>query len=77
MDAVKTYKPSPLVYALAPQAMGIPASDLLFVSSNAWDVAGAKSFGFRVVWCNRTSAPPEHLGAVPDHVVSSLVELPA
>lgn len=76
VDAVKTYKPSPLVYALAPQAMGIPAGDLLFVSSNAWDVAGAKSFGFRVAWCNRTGAPAEFLGAGPDHVVRSLVELP-
>jgi 2-haloacid dehalogenase len=76
VDAVRTYKPSPLVYALAPQAMGIPASDLLFVSSNAWDVAGAKSFGYRVAWCNRTGAPAERLGAGPDVVVTSLVELP-
>src|SRR5262249_20005139 len=34
VDPVKTYKPSPRVYALAPEAMGIPAEDLLFVSSN-------------------------------------------
>jgi 2-haloacid dehalogenase len=76
VDAVKTYKPSPLVYALAPHALGIPASELLFVSSNAWDVAGAKSFGYRVAWCNRTGAPAERLGAGPDHVVRSLAELP-
>jgi 2-haloacid dehalogenase len=76
VDAVKTYKPSPLVYALAPQALGLPAAELLFVSSNAWDVAGAKSFGYRVAWCNRTGAPAEHLGAGPDHVVGSLAELP-
>jgi 2-haloacid dehalogenase len=76
VDAVKTYKPSPLVYALAPQALGIEARDLLFVSSNAWDVAGAKSFGYQVAWCNRTNAPDERLGVNADHVVSSLIDLP-
>lgn len=76
VDAVKTYKPSPRVYALAPDAMDVPAADLLFVSSNAWDVAGAKSFGYRVAWCNRTSAPEEHLGASADYVITSLADLP-
>jgi 2-haloacid dehalogenase len=76
VDAVKTFKPSPAVYALGPQALKLPASDLLFVSSNAWDVAGAKSFGYHVAWCNRTNAPEEHLGAKADYVVRSLNELP-
>jgi 2-haloacid dehalogenase len=76
VDAVKTYKPSPLVYALGPQALGVRASELLFVSSNAWDVAGAKSFGYQVAWCNRTGAPPENLGASADYVISSLSDLP-
>ena len=77
VDAVKTYKPSPAVYALAPRALGIPAAELLFVSSNAWDVAGAKSFGYQVAWCNRTGAPAEELGAAPDLVITRLDELPA
>jgi 2-haloacid dehalogenase len=76
VDAVKTFKPSPAVYALGPQALKLPASDLLFVSSNAWDVAGAKSFGYQVAWCNRANAPEEHLGAKADYVVRSLAELP-
>ena len=76
VDAVKTYKPSPDVYALGPKALGLAASDLLFVSSNAWDVAGAKSFGYQVAWCNRGSAPPENLGVTADYVIRSLAELP-
>jgi 2-haloacid dehalogenase len=76
VDAVKTYKPSPAVYALGPQIMGIPAAELLFVSSNAWDVAGAKAFGYRVAWCNRAGAPAEELGVVPDHEVTRLDQLP-
>src|SRR3990172_3127104 len=62
VDAAKTYKPAPQVYALGPRTFGVPAGELLFVSSNAWDVAGAKAFGYRVAWCNRTGAPEEELG---------------
>ena len=76
VDAVKTYKPSPLVYALGPTTLAIPADELLFVSSNAWDVAGAKAFGYRVAWCNRTSAPEEELGLRADLIVSALDQLP-
>jgi len=76
VDAVKTYKPSPLVYALGPTTLAIPAGELLFVSSNAWDVAGAKAFGYRVAWCNRTSAPEEELGFRADLIVSALDQLP-
>jgi 2-haloacid dehalogenase len=75
VDAVRTYKPAPAVYALGPRALGLPAADLLFVSSNAWDVAGAKAFGYRVVWCNRGRAPEEELGLRADLVVSRLDEL--
>jgi 2-haloacid dehalogenase len=76
VDRVRIYKPAPAVYALGPAALGIPAHDLLFISSNAWDVAGAKAFGYRVAWCNRLGAPEEHLGVRADHLVDSLADLP-
>ena len=76
VDAVKTYKPSPAVYALGPRALGISVNELLFVSSNGWDVAGAKAFGYHVAWCNRAGAPEEELGARADLVVTRLDELP-
>src|SRR5262249_15119209 len=66
----------PVVYALGPGTLGIPASDLLFVSSNPWDVAGAKAFGYQAAWCNRTDAPEEELGVRPDVVVRVLDQLP-
>ena len=40
-----------------------------FVSSNGWDAAGAKTFGFRVFWVNRAGAPVERLGVRPDETV--------
>lgn len=76
VDAVKTYKPSLAVYALGPQAMGIPAAEMLFVSANAWDVAGAKAYGYKVCWCNRMKAPMEELGLTPDLTVERLDQIP-
>ena len=75
VDAVEAYKPSPAVYELGTRAFGLPAGDILFVSSNAWDVAGAKSFGYRTCWCNRLGAPMEKLGAATDIEVRSLAEI--
>jgi 2-haloacid dehalogenase len=75
VDAVKAYKPSPAVYDLGTRAFGLPAGDILFVSSNAWDVAGAKAFGYRTCWCNRLAAPMDRLGVSPDLEVSRLDEI--
>jgi 2-haloacid dehalogenase len=75
VDAVRVYKPSPAVYALGPAALGVPAAEVLFVSSNAWDVAGAKAFGYRTCWCNRLGAPMEALGVTPDHEVERLDQI--
>ena len=76
VDRVKVYKPAPAVYALGPATLGVRADELLFVSSNAWDVAGAKAFGYRVAWCNRAGGPEEELGVRADYVVSNLTEIP-
>jgi 2-haloacid dehalogenase len=76
VDRVKTYTPSPQVYALGPAALNIPAADILFVSSNAWDAAGAKAFGYRVCWCNRSGAAADDIGFPPDFTVSALDRLP-
>ncbi len=75
VDSVKAYKPSPAVYELGPRAFGLPAGDILFVSSNAWDVAGARAFGYRACWCNRLAAPMDRLGVSPDLEVRRLDEI--
>lgn len=76
VDSVRVYKPAPAVYALGPRTLGVAADELLFVSSNAWDVAGAKAFGYRVAWCNRLGAPEEQLGVHADWVITTLADLP-
>ena len=76
VDPLKTYKPSPQVYQLGPDALHLPAEEILFVSSNAWDASGAKAFGYSVCWCNRSGRPMDQLGFAPDLVVSSLDQVP-
>ncbi len=77
VDEVKLYKPSPRVYQLAVKHMRCKKEEILFVSSNSFDVAGAKSFGFRACWINRTGAPLDRLGVKPDLVIRSFDELAA
>jgi 2-haloacid dehalogenase len=71
------YKPDPRVYAIATTALELPAEAVGFVSSNGWDAAGAKSFGYQAWWVNRGRAPVERLGSPPDGVVADLAELAA
>ena len=62
VDRVKTYKPSPRVYALGPEVLHVPVEEILFVSSNLWDATGAKAFGYQVCWCNRSEDEYGQLG---------------
>ncbi len=47
-----------------------------FLSANGWDVHGAASFGFKVLWINRAGAPRERLPGDPVGEIVSLSELP-
>src|SRR3989449_11745772 len=75
VDEVKIYKPSPRVYQLASQKMSVSETSIGFVSSNSWDVIGAKAFGFWTCWVNRSAAPGDELGITPDVTVKTLADL--
>lgn len=51
------HKPDPAIFALALEALGIPAGEALFVGVNPIaDVAGARGAGLTSVWIDRTGA---------------------
>jgi 2-haloacid dehalogenase len=75
VDSLRLYKPRPEVYQLACDFFDAPPPDVVFVSSNRWDVMGADAFGFRTVWVNRAQLPDEYGIAV--RTVSSLTQLTA
>ncbi|TFE00772.1 haloacid dehalogenase type II [Jeotgalibacillus sp. R-1-5s-1] len=65
-DEIKQYKPSPAAYLHALQKAGVKREEVLFMSSNGWDISGAKSFGFNTAWINRNGLPVEELQLEPD-----------
>ncbi|RJF70700.1 haloacid dehalogenase type II [Rhodopseudomonas palustris] len=70
VDDARVFKPSSRAYALAETRLGVAPRDALFVSSNPWDVAGAKAFGFNVAWIERVPREAmarelRHGGALP------------
>jgi 2-haloacid dehalogenase len=77
VDAVRVYKPDPRVYRLAEDAFRCHASDMAFVSSNAWDAQAAAAYGFRTVWVNRINQPMEFALHQVAAVLADLSGLPA
>ena len=77
VDEVKIFKPSPKVYQLAPDRLGMKKQEIGFVSSNFWDVSGAAAYGFTTFWINRAGAQPDELGEQPTATLSQLTELAA
>jgi len=76
VEEVKIFKPSPRVYQMAPERLQVRPAELGFVSSNAWDVAGAASVGLETFWIQRRAAePPEELGFAANHIVSTITDL--
>lgn len=76
VEEVGIYKPHPSVYRLAATRLDHPAHDVLFVSANCWDIAGASAFGFRTAWVNRRGDPVDRLPGRPDHILPDLSHLP-
>lgn len=76
VESVGIYKPDRRVYQLAVEHLELAREQILFLSSNAWDVAGAANFGFRVVWVNRFSQPAERLPGTPSAELRDLAGLP-
>jgi 2-haloacid dehalogenase len=76
VDEVKVYKPHPRTYQLATDKFNLQRHEIGFVTSNYFDVAGAKAFGFQVIWINRNSALPDELGLLPDIELNSIENIP-
>lgn len=72
VDAKKIFKPSPEAYELIGEVLGTDPKEVLFVSSNPWDVVGAKAFGLNVVWIERVTPEAMALACVENELVAPL-----
>lgn len=72
IDRIKQAKPSPASYMHWFKSSGLRRDEVLFLSSNGWDIAGAKNFGFHAAWINRNHLPFEQFDVEPDAVYDDL-----
>lgn len=78
VDDLRTFKPDPEVYAYLARRTGRALGETWLISSNAWDVLGAKAAGLRAAWIKRQpEAVFDPWDIEPDVVVNDLDELAA
>jgi 2-haloacid dehalogenase len=76
VDELKTFKPDPKAYAYLAQRLNCSIHQTWLVSSNPWDVIGAKSAGLKAAWIKRKpDAVFDSWGIEPDIVVENLEQL--
>ncbi|WP_319005472.1 haloacid dehalogenase type II [Metabacillus litoralis] len=73
VDEGKVFKPTSMAYQLVLKKLHVSREEVLFVSSNTWDIAGAKNFGFNTAWINREEKVFDHLDVSPDDEYSNLL----
>lgn len=61
VDDIGIYKPRAEVYQMAMDKLNTSVNELLFFSSNQWDVSGASNFGWDCIWVNRSQTVREGL----------------
>jgi len=76
VESVGIFKPSARVYDMVGQRFGASPDQVLFVSSNGWDAAGAAAYGFRTVWVNRAGEPVDRLPGRPETILTDLTDIP-
>ena len=69
------YKPQRDIYLKAIEAMGLDQAQIIYVTSNQFDVFGSKGVGFRTAWVNRWDETLEPYGYTPDWQAKDFVEL--
>jgi 2-haloalkanoic acid dehalogenase type II len=75
-EAVRAYKPHPLIFQRALEQLGLPPHEVLHVGdSEIDDVKGARMAGLRVAWLNRTGRPRRGDVPPPDFEIRDLTEL--
>ena len=75
VDTIGVYKPKPAVYQMALDKLGASIEELIFFSSNQWDVSGASVFGLDACWINQYGETKEGLPFGEVVEVGSLIDV--
>ena len=75
VEEVKVFKPDSKVYEIPTKKYNIKANQIIFLSSNTWDVSGGGNFGYNSVWVNRNNSKFDLLDYQPKNEVNNLTQL--
>ena len=75
IEEVKVYKPDLKVYEIPVKKYKIKPIEIIFLSSNTWDVSGGGNFGYNSVWVNRHKSQFDILDYQPKKVIGNLSQL--
>ena len=72
VEAARAFKPSPLVYRMVAEGLGVAPSDCCMVASHVWDTIGAQSAGWQAALILREGNAPLDVGPQPDWIGKDL-----
>jgi len=75
IETVGIYKPNADVYNIPIKKYNISKNEVLFLSSNTWDVSGGGNFGYKSIWVNRNSNIFDNLDYSPEFELKNLKDL--
>ena len=75
VETVGVFKPHPAVYRTCARILGNEPHELMMISSNSFDVMGARACGFQAAWIKRSDLPYEETPYKPTLVVKDFHEL--
>ena len=72
IEEVGVYKPDTRVYDIPIKKYGIKKNEVIFLSSNTWDVTGGGNYGYQSIWVNRNRDVFDYLDFKPKNQINSL-----
>ena len=75
IEEVKIYKPDNKVYEIPIHRYKIKPEEIVFLSSNTWDVSGGGNYGYQSIWVNRNNNIFDNLDYKPKYEIKNLKQL--
>jgi 2-haloacid dehalogenase len=75
VEEVGIYKPESNVYDMPIKKYQIKAEEIVFLSSNTWDVSGGGNYGYDAIWVNRNNNIFDNLDFKPKNEINNLTQL--
>ena len=75
IEEVGIYKPNSKVYDIPIKKYQVQKNEVVFLSSNTWDVSGAGNYGYNSIWVNRNKNIFDKLDYLPKNIIKDLNQL--